>query len=152
MAFLFNPFQGQMTRLQWWLAQLGIFAAAFAGLFLTAFLLSDRSEPISTRTSGETWALTGILLSVLFANFSTCLNRLRDSGRSGFWYLTFLFPTVGTGLMIYFCGIERGRGMGFGGFGPSADTETPPPQSYAPPPPAQIPSQRSRQTFGRRQA
>ncbi|WP_417677248.1 DUF805 domain-containing protein [Roseibium sp.] len=149
MAFLFNPFEGQMTRLQWWLAQLGIFAAAFAGLFLTAFLLSDRSEPVSTRTSGETWALTGILLSVLFANFSTCLNRLRDSGRSGFWYLTFLLPTAGTGLMIYFCGIERNRGTILG---PSADTDNPPPQTYAPPPRAQIPQQRSRRTFGRRQA
>ena len=42
MAFLFNPFEGQMTRLQWWLAQLGIFAAAFAGLFLTAGLLASQ--------------------------------------------------------------------------------------------------------------
>lgn len=151
MAFLFNPFQGQMTRLQWWLAQLGIFVAAFAALFLTAYLHSDRPVPISidTRTPGETWALNGIILSVMFANFSTCLNRLRDSGRSRFWYLSFLIPPAGTGLMIYFCGIERGRGTFFR---PSTDTETPPPQTYAPPPPAQIPSQRSRRTFGRREA
>lgn len=152
MAFLLNPLQGRMTRLQWWLAQLGIFAAAFAGLFLTAFLLSDRSAPISTRTPGETWALTGIILSVVFANFSTCLNRLRDSGRSGFWYLSFWLPPAGTGLMIYFCGIERGRRMGSRGFGPSTASDTLTPQTCAPPPPAQIPSQRSRQTFGRRQA
>ncbi|WP_346894369.1 DUF805 domain-containing protein [uncultured Roseibium sp.] len=149
MAFLFNPFQGQMTRLQWWLAQLGIFAAAFAGLFLTAFLLSDRSEPVSTRTSGETLALTGLLLSVLFANFSTCLNRLRDSGRSGFWYLTFLLPTAGTGLMIYFCGIERGRDVSMK---PPVTTDTPPSQANPTPPPLPTVLRSGRRTFGRRRA
>lgn len=49
-------------------------------------------------------------LAMIYMNLCTCLNRLRDSGRSGFWYLSFLLPSVGTGLMVYFCGIEKAPG------------------------------------------
>jgi len=49
-------------------------------------------------------------LTMIYMNLCTCINRLRDSGRSRFWYCTFLLPSVGTALMIYFCGIEKGPG------------------------------------------
>lgn len=103
MFFLLNPFQGQLSRGGWWLSQLVIFVLALAGLFVLAVLFAG--EPGGKRAAGEDYALFGLFALVIYTNFCTCINRLRDTGRSGFWYLAFNLPLVGTGLMIYHCGI-----------------------------------------------
>ena len=109
MSALFNPFYGRINRGDWWLLQLAIFAFAVFGMFLTYILASDPNLPTGERTTGEALMLLLVILLVVYMNFATCLNRLRDASRSGLWYLSFLLPTVGTGLMIYFCGIEAGK-------------------------------------------
>ncbi|MCP4319648.1 MAG: DUF805 domain-containing protein [Hyphomicrobiales bacterium] len=86
--------------------QLVIFSLAIGGMVFSASFLADPAAHTSERNASETAALFVILVAVIYTNFSTCLNRLRDSGRSGLWYLTFLVPYAGTGLMIYFCGVE----------------------------------------------
>lgn len=110
MMSLFDPFHGRINRLQWWLLQFAIFGIAIAGMITTIFLFADKNSPEGSRTTGEMISLGFVFCLMIYMNFSTCLNRLRDTGRSGFWYLTFLLPTAGTGLMVYFCGIERGKG------------------------------------------
>ncbi|MES0882505.1 DUF805 domain-containing protein [Roseibium sp. SCP14] len=107
MAALFNPVYRRINRLQWWLYQLVILFGAIATLILTALLFGDPDAPKGSRNGLEILGIATACLFFIYANFCTCLNRLRDSGRSWIWYLTFLLPTVGTGLMIYFCGIER---------------------------------------------
>lgn len=109
MLYLLNPLQGKIGRGRWWLMQLVIFVLVIAGLFMTAFLFADFDAPADTRNSSENVMLALILVAMVYMNFATCVNRLRDSMRSGFWYLTFLLPMVGTGLMIYFCGVEAGQ-------------------------------------------
>ena len=109
MLYLLNPLQGKIGRGRWWLMQLAIFGLAIAGLFATAFLFADFDAPAGTRNGSENAMLALIVVGVVYMNFATCVNRLRDSMRSGFWYLTFLLPMVGTGLMIYFCGLEAGK-------------------------------------------
>jgi uncharacterized membrane protein YhaH (DUF805 family) len=109
MGYLLNPFHGQINRSNWWLLQILIFAFAFAGIICAITFASDPNLPTDQRSNGESVIFLLVIVGVIYMNFATCLNRLRDSRRSGFWYLTFMLPTVGTGLMIYFCGIEAGR-------------------------------------------
>ncbi|MDN3720019.1 DUF805 domain-containing protein [Roseibium salinum] len=110
MAAIINPFHGRIGRLQWWLLQFVIFAFAVAGLLVTIFFcLPNPARRQGLRRSMNRPASCSSLFLVVNMNFSTCINRLRDTGRSGFWYLTFLLPAVGTGLMIYFCGVEPGK-------------------------------------------
>ena len=59
--------------------------------------------------SEEKTYLLLLVISVIYMNFATCINRLRDQGKNGFMYTLFLLPTVGTGLMIYHCGIAAGH-------------------------------------------
>lgn len=106
MLYLLNPMQGRIGRGHWWLLQLIIFALAFAGLILSIMVLADRGASFGARNANEEAMLVFVIVAVVYMNFCTCLNRLRDSGRSGFWYLTFLLPYAGTGLMLYFCGFE----------------------------------------------
>lgn len=109
MFHLLNPFHGTMGRGRWWLIQVAIFVLAIVSMFDTAFAFADFDAPEGTRNASENLMLALIVIGVIYMNFATCVNRLRDSGRSGFWYLTFLLPMVGTGLMIYFCRLEAGR-------------------------------------------
>lgn len=109
MLYLLNPFQGRMGRGRWWLMQFVILGLAIAGMVLTVLLFADLEAPTATRNGSENAMLALIVVAVIYMNFATCVNRLRDSMRSGFWYLTFLLPMVGTGLMIYFCGLEAGK-------------------------------------------
>ncbi len=108
MLYLFNPMQGRIGRGYWWMLQLIIFTLAFACLIFSAVVLADPSASYDTRTSSEQAMFVFVVVMMVYMNFCACQNRLRDSGRSGFWYLTFLLPYAGTGLMIYFCGVEAG--------------------------------------------
>ncbi len=108
--YLLNPFHGRIGRGQWWLLQLAIFGFAIVGMILTILVFADPTAPTGSRNSSENAMLVLILAAMVYMNFSACLNRLRDSGRSGFVYIAFLLPAVGTGLMIYFCGLEGGNG------------------------------------------
>jgi uncharacterized membrane protein YhaH (DUF805 family) len=107
MFALINPFYGRISRSEWWLSQFAIFALAFFAMFMTIMFASDPNLPTSERTGTESSMLIMIILGGLYMNFATCLNRLRDASYSRFLYLSFLLPTVGTGLMIYFCGIAH---------------------------------------------
>ncbi|QDG76679.1 DUF805 domain-containing protein [Labrenzia sp. PHM005] len=110
MEALYNPFYGRISRGQWWLYQAVIWGLFFAGLFVTILLFASPDSPNEHRNFGEILGISATIFVGLYSNFSTCLNRLRDSGRSWVWYIGFLLPTVGTGLMIYFCGIETSAG------------------------------------------
>ena len=112
MPYLFNPFHGKLSRGGWWLSQLLIFGLALLGMIMSAFFLAGQDVVAGARNPGETTMFFLIFAAVLYTNFSTCLNRLRDTGHSGLWYLSFLTPYAGTGLMIYFCGIEAGENGG----------------------------------------
>lgn len=107
MLYLLNPLQGRIGRGKWWLLQLVVFGLPLAVLFFSAGFLADPAAPPGTHFLREQAMLVIAALILIYMSFCTCLNRLRDSGRSGFWYLAFLFaPYIGTGLMVYFCGIE----------------------------------------------
>lgn len=107
MQYLFNPFYGKLSRGGWWSFQFVIFSVVFTGSILTAMFLADPHTPANDRNASEITVLILILMAALYANFSTCLNRLRDTGRNGLWYLSFLIPYAGLCLMVYFCGIEQ---------------------------------------------
>lgn len=108
MAYLMNPFEGSMSRGDWWFSQLAIIVLVVLGMVCTFTFASDHALPAGEKTGSEGWLLVLLIVGAVYMNFATCLNRLRDTGRSGMWYLAFLLPTVGTGIMIYFCGIEAG--------------------------------------------
>ena len=81
--YLFNPFHGKLSRGGWWLSQLAIFGLAALGLFASAVFMASLEAVGSDRDPGETTVFFLIFAAVLYTNFSTCLNRLRDCGRSG---------------------------------------------------------------------
>jgi uncharacterized membrane protein YhaH (DUF805 family) len=110
MEALFNPVCGTIGRGRWWLLQLVIFGLAIGGLVATIFLFADLGGQIESRNPMENIGIGLTAMAVIYMNMCTCLSRLRDSGRSGFWYLSFLLPSVGTGLMVYFCGVEKSPG------------------------------------------
>ena len=109
MFHLLNPFHGTMGRGRWWLMQIVILVLAIVALFVTVLVFADPNAPVEARNASEKLMLALIVVGMFYMNLATCVSRLRDSGRSGFWYLTFLLPMVGTGLMIYFCGMEAGQ-------------------------------------------
>lgn len=153
MPYLFNPFHGQIGRGTWWLSQFVIFALAFAGLIVCARLFADPGAPSGARNDSEIAMLAVIVVSMVYLNFSTCLNRLRDTGRSGFWYLAFLMPYAGSGLMIYFCGIEPGQGGDRVGRDPKPSRTGHAFQPVRPSPPVEKPRPRfsgQAHAFGRR--
>ncbi|WP_269580981.1 DUF805 domain-containing protein [Roseibium sp. Sym1] len=129
MEALFNPVCGTIGRGRWWLFQLVIFGVAIGGLLATIFLFADLEGGAGGRNPMENVGLGLTALAMIYMNLCTCLNRLRDSGRSGFWYLSFLLPSVGTGLMVYFCGIEKAPGRFTSG---RSDPPAPGPVSAAP--------------------
>ncbi|MEM8813859.1 MAG: DUF805 domain-containing protein [Pseudomonadota bacterium] len=112
MPYLFNPFHGKIGRGRWWLLQFLIFLTGLVAMIFTIKFLGDPSAPAGTRTRAESLALGIIFLAVIYMNFSVCLNRLRDSERSGLWYLAFMLPYAGTGLMVYLCGTQPGTCQG----------------------------------------
>jgi uncharacterized membrane protein YhaH (DUF805 family) len=114
MSALINPFYGRINRGDWWLLQLTIFVIAFLGIFISITFASDPNLPTSEKTTGEAVILLMIILLVAYMNFATCINRLRDSDTNRLWYFSFLLPTVGTGLMIYFCGVKASSDASYG--------------------------------------
>ena len=128
MLALLNPCHGKIGRRHWWLSQLAIFCLAIGGLAATIFLFADLASENTDRNPMENVGLAVTIVAVIYMNLCTCLNRLRDSGRSGFWYLSFQLPTVGTGLMLYFCGIEKSPGRF------RSDNSRPPEEGFLPVP------------------
>lgn len=110
MLALLNPAYGKIRRRTWWFSQIVIFMTAFLGLMVTVFLFADPVAASGGRSPAENAGIFSTLLAMLYMNLCSCLNRLRESGRSGLWYLSFLLPAAGTGLMVYFCGIEKHPG------------------------------------------
>lgn len=111
MLSLINPFAGPIGRAKWWGLQVLIWTIGLGALFVLAAISSE--TPAGKRVSAENLGILAVIASVIYANFCTCLARLRDTGRSGWWYVSFLLPTVGTGLMIWFCGVEAGKPAAF---------------------------------------
>jgi uncharacterized membrane protein YhaH (DUF805 family) len=109
MSALVNPYYGRINRGDWWLLQLLIVVFIVVGFYITVTFASDPNLPMSKRTPNESLMVVTVILSAAYMNFASCVNRLRDSDSNGFFYLSFLLPTVGTGLMLYFCGIKAGR-------------------------------------------
>lgn len=107
MIYLFNPMQGEIKRTKWWLSQV----AAYGVMLLLAIFLVvtnfDTSMPNGTGYTPTTGHIYIVAAFLVYMNMCTCLNRLRDSGRSGWWYLAFMLPLIGLLAMIYFCGIEE---------------------------------------------
>lgn len=119
MFALFNPFYGEISRRAWWIYQsviwviFGLMATAFYALLAALRISGGPAEGLATLFG---MVAAGLLASVaIYMNFCTCVNRLRHIGRSGWWWLVFQVPLLGTPLMLYFCGIVKGepiqRGM-----------------------------------------
>ena len=108
MSYLFNPVAGYAGRLKWWLSQLLIMVILVVGIIAIG-LTSIDADPNTLEQNpefvGKIWPL---MILTGYINLCACLNRLRDSGRSGWWYLTHFIPFVGPFIIIYFCGIEKG--------------------------------------------
>ena len=105
MSYLINPMAGEISRLKWWLSQLLIIAILIIGV-VTIFAINSNAGTLDPDSfTGKLWpvmALTG------YINLCACVNRLRDTGRTGWWYLAHFIPFIGPFIILYFCGIEKG--------------------------------------------
>jgi hypothetical protein len=162
MLSLVSPVAEPIGRAKWWGFQFLILFVGILALFVLAINYSDTGA--TGRVPEENAMVWGIIGLVLYTNLCTCLARLRDTGRSGWWWIAFLLPTVGTGLMIYFCGVEAGQKRDFDpdqferqikqDFKPKQPTATMTPgaarvaEATSPRPPSNSPG--SRPAFGRR--
>lgn len=113
MFALFNPFYGEISRKSWWAYQSVIWV--IFGLLATLFYLPLAALKVAGGPAEGIASIFGTIAAILLAviaiymNFCTCVNRLRHIGRSGWWWLVFQVPLIGTPLMLYFCGIVKGE-------------------------------------------
>jgi uncharacterized membrane protein YhaH (DUF805 family) len=98
MLSLVSPVAGPIGRAKWWGFQFLISFIGILAIFVLAFNYSDTGA--TGRVPEENAMFWGICGLIVYSNLCTCLARLRDTGRSGLWWIAFLLPTVGTGLMI----------------------------------------------------
>ncbi|WP_114009947.1 DUF805 domain-containing protein [Cohaesibacter intestini] len=112
MFALFNPFYGEISRKSWWTYQsviwviFALLAAAFYFL-LAALRMGDGIADAFSTLFGVV-AASVLAIVAIYMNFCSCVNRLRNTGRTGWWWLIFQVPVIGVPLMLYFCGIEEG--------------------------------------------
>ena len=112
MFALFNPFYGEISRKAWWNYQsviwviFGLIAAGF--YFLLAALRTGDAFAEGLSTPFGIVVASVLAIAGIYMNFCTCVNRLRNTGRTGWWWLIFQVPVIGAPLMLYFCGIEKG--------------------------------------------
>lgn len=110
MSYLINPMAGEIGRLKWWLSQLLIIAILIVGVVTIVAMNMDvdaNSVDQIPDIKGMMWPL---MIFTGYINFCACLNRLRDTGRSGWWYLAHFIPLAGPFIICYFCGISKGDG------------------------------------------
>ena len=111
MSALINPLHAPIGRGAWWLSQLYISIFGFILLFLYILSLVSQISDAGNVPGAGKLPIFIIYVTLAYMNLCSCLNRLRDSGRNGLWYLTFFLPFVGMILMIYFCGIEASNAV-----------------------------------------
>jgi len=94
----YAQFSGRAPRKEYWLFVL-VFYVLF---FLLAFIDGAIGTWIEEVGMG---VLSGIFgLALLLPFISTSVRRLHDTNRSGWWYLLFLIPIIGTiWILILFC-------------------------------------------------
>ena len=85
LAFLFS-FQGRLTRLQWWIAQLILVAPCLA----IANILPDENATASARV-----IVSIALIPILWIDLATSAKRYHDINRSGWRQLLSLIPIIG---------------------------------------------------------
>lgn len=110
MLYLINPFAGKIGRVEWWWMQAA--TIVLTSIFMTALILIDFDLSFLTGNEQPTNP-TPIYLGaafLLYLNFSTCLNRLRDTKRPWWFFMVFwIIPFIGMPAMVYFCGFEAGK-------------------------------------------
>ena len=115
--FLFS-FQGRMRRSHWWLTRLIVWSLTVALLAL--------SGALGLLTSNEDAAFAAIFSSpvmllypvVAWIDIAACVNRLHDTGITGWAYLMVLIPFIGGLLSLVVMGCLDGT-RGWNKFGDS---------------------------------
>lgn len=82
------------------------------GLLAFLIIFFDDDSNASKTTNIAIMAVVWIWMQI-----AICGQRLHDQDRTAWWFLAFLVPYAGTGLMTYYCGIAGGT-HGDNRFGP----------------------------------
>ncbi len=103
-AFRHVTFEGRATRMEFWMAELGILLLAVA-MVVVFGLLSDLTGE-SDDSLGPVFAVLALIfiVAVYVVGFCLSVRRLHDVGMSGWWVLISLVPYVGAlVLFVLYC-------------------------------------------------
>jgi len=116
-------FQGRITRLDFWLAQLFYVAMILIAVFGMAALAHSVGDGASSRLT-----LGGIMvagyIALVWSSLAVSIKRYHDRGKSGWWVLLFLIPMVALFVLIELGLFEGTRGTNRFGSSPKGLVET----------------------------
>lgn len=124
MDFLFG-FSGRMGRLQWWLAQLAIYAVLALGVGIAVGIVAtddpnrsaSASEGLDGHAAGVFLAIGAAVVLMTWINIASTVKRFHDRDKSGLWFLITFIPFIGPIWLLVECGFLPGS-PGSNGYGP----------------------------------
>lgn len=109
-------FQGRITRLDFWLAQLFYVVMIFTAVFGMAALARSVGDGASSRLTLGGIMIVGYI-ALFWSSLAVSIKRYHDRGKSGWWVLLSLIPIVALFVLIELGFFEGTRGTNR--FGPS---------------------------------
>jgi len=113
----YSRFRGRSRRKEYWMFVLFHFLAIVLLVAIDSFLFSRSVTPIFPLT----WLY---LLGTFVPSLAVSVRRLHDIGKSGWWYLITVIPTIGTLVLIIFCLLDSEAGTNQYGANPKNETKT----------------------------
>jgi uncharacterized membrane protein YhaH (DUF805 family) len=115
MDFLFG-FSGRIGRLQWWLAQLAIYAVLALGIGIAFGIVATddpgrsaaASEGLDGRAAGVFLAIAAAVVLMTWINIASTVKRFHDRDKSGLWFLITFIPFIGPIWLLVECGFLPG--------------------------------------------
>ena len=100
-------FQGRITRLDFWLAQLFYLAAIFVAIYSLSYIARSVGD-----AEGSRYTLGGVMiigyLFLAWSSLAVAIKRYHDRNKSGWWVLIALVPVIGGLWYLIEAGFLRG--------------------------------------------
>lgn len=116
-------FQGRITRLDFWLAQLVYVVMILIAVFGMAALARSVGDGSSSRLTLGGMMIVGYI-ALVWSSLAVSIKRYHDRGKSGWWVLLSLIPIVALFVLIELGFFEGTRGTNRFGRSPKGLVET----------------------------
>jgi len=115
-------FQGRITRLDFWLAQLFYLAAIFVAIYSLSYIARSVGD-----AEGSRYTLGGVMiigyLFLAWSSLAVAIKRYHDRNKSGWWVLASLVPIVSLFVIVELGFFDGTRGSNRYGLSPKGLVE-----------------------------